>query len=113
MSAWLGWLIAIAGAAVWLGIGFGVVAPAWITSEVEENIRDFPHSARDPESVARWRREARGLCWGPALVWPLSIVRLLGMWSASRSELTDHELRARAAEMQRRIADLEREAGIR
>ena len=113
MSAWLAWLIAIAGAVVWLGVGFGVVAPAWITSEVERKIRDFPRVAGNPATVARWRREARGMCWGPALAWPLSIVRLLSLWAGSRSELTDHELRARAEEMRKRIADLEREAGIR
>jgi hypothetical protein len=106
MSAWLGWLIFLAAVTVWLGVGFGLVAPRWITADVERSIREWPRLADNPGEIQEWRREAMTMCWGPALIWPLMFVRLLAVWSASRSRMT-------RVELERRIEQLEREAGIR
>ena len=105
MSAWACWAVILGGLGIWLGIGFGIVGPRWITAHVEEHLREFPtlDSAAELESE---RRFARSMCWGPALIWPLAFVVLLSRWSASRSRLTRHELEVR-------IAELEREAGLR
>jgi hypothetical protein len=106
MSAWLGWLIALACVTIWLGVGFGVVAPRWITAETARDIKRWPGLAADPEWLAGDRRENVAMSWGPALIWPLMVFGLLAKWAEHRSTLSEYELR-------QRIEQLEREAGIR
>ncbi len=99
--------------AAYLIVGFGYVAPRWVTREVEESIRRCPTLAKDPAEVAEWRRDSAGLAWGPALVWPLYLLgRLVTNRIASAAPLTSHELRIENEQKAKRIAQLEKELGI-
>jgi hypothetical protein len=106
VSAWLGWLIAFACVAIWLGVGFGVVAPRWITREIAAEAARYPSLVDRPGWLADQRREATGMCWGPALIWPFMFFTLLGKWANKRSRMS-------ALERLKRIEQLEREAGIK
>jgi hypothetical protein len=113
-------LIVLACVSAYLVIGFRFAAPRWVVREMHSNVRRFPSQARDPDRVARWRREAAGEGIVVALSWPFFAAgALLARGIARSAPLTDHELRQqsdakdrRIAEQQAYIARLERENGV-
>jgi hypothetical protein len=111
-TAELNWLLAAVSVAAYIGIGFTWAAPAYIRREVQENIKRWP-TLVSPQKIAEWRQDARWECFGPALIWPLMFFRFLPAWADRRAGLTEYELEQRKQELQREIARLEREAGIR
>jgi len=100
--------------AAYLVTGFRFVAPAWVTRQVARNISSYPELARDPQYVEEWRRDFAGLGIGVALIWPAFLMmRFLAGGIAARSPLTSHEAAQKASAQDARIADLERQLGIR
>lgn len=106
MNAWGQWGIALACVMVWVWIGLRWFAPAYIIRAVENHIRDYPSSAREPGEIASWRREAAMESLFVALVWPVTFLRHLVTRMDKQAGLTRYEL-------EKRIEELEREAGIR
>lgn len=98
--------------AAYLAIGFGYIAPRYVTCEVADSIRKYPTIAT-PGNVAEWRRFAASMAWGTAIVWPFYLLGRAGTaWIHGRSPLTDHELKVKTEQQAKRIAELERELGI-
>jgi hypothetical protein len=100
----------------YLVIGFRYAAPRYVTRQVADQIEEYPSLARDPKEVARWRHTAAVEAFGPALIWPLYLACLAlkpAERIARRAPLTDLEARAEIRKRDERIAQLEREAGIR
>ena len=105
-SAELNWLIGLLSAAAYVGIGFYWTAPRYIRREMERHIREYPRQAENPVTLQDWRDSARWESFGPALAWPIFLFRFLPRWADKRAKLTEFEL-------QKRIEQLEREAGIK
>ncbi|MEV0616154.1 hypothetical protein AB0I81_22765 [Nonomuraea sp. NPDC050404] len=105
-------LIVIAAIVTYLAIGLGYIAPRFVARDMENNLRDFERIAT-PERMRQWRREAAGFAIPIALIWPFY---LTGRWLINRivaaSPLTTKELKLKNEELERRIADLERDTGI-
>lgn len=105
--------VVLAALAAYLWYGFTRVAPAYVTRKVAAQCAFLPTSAKDPAWVARERRDAAGDAIGLALVWPAYLAgRALTGSIADQAPFTDHELRQRLAERDRRIAELHRELNM-
>lgn len=78
----------IAGVALYLFTGFRYAAPRYVTRKVAQIVSGYPSLAGDAREVARWRREAAGMAWGPALIWPaylLCVALKPAAWIADRA----------------------------
>jgi hypothetical protein len=106
-------LVVLAGIAAYLAVGFGYVAPRYVTRQVEGRIRRFSALAEEPGKVDGWRREEAGFSVLPALSWPFYLLgrALLGRIVAAAPP-TSFELRAENEAQAKRIAELERELGV-
>jgi hypothetical protein len=104
--------IVIAGVGAYLFIGWRCIAPGWVTREVARQVRQF--SVLAANEAETWRREAAATSIAIGLVWPLYLAfRLLTGKIADRAPLTDFEARQQLADRDRRIAQLERELGVK
>jgi hypothetical protein len=114
------------------GIVLGCYAVAWLltarllygkfrASSIDANIRRYPSSypaANMPGALEKWNNVDRpivmGAAVGAALAWPLIPIALLVIrFLDSAPQLSQAEMRDRLNERDKRIAELERETGIR
>jgi hypothetical protein len=109
------------------GIVIGCYAIAWLVTarvlygrwrakSIDHNVGSFSYTTK--RAVASWNEIDRGPVMagalGLALIWPLALLALpVIAFMDSAPQLSQAELRDRLAERDRRIAELEREAGIR
>lgn len=106
-------LLILAIVSLYFGIGFGYIAPRWVTREVAAHLRDYPHTAQVPGEIERWRREAAGFAIPLATVWPFYLAgRVVTGWISDAAPLTDYELKAENERQAEYIAHLERELGV-
>jgi hypothetical protein len=107
-------IITLAAVAAYLFVGWYLVAPRYVTREMARNFERWAILADRPDEVAGWRRFAAGEGAGLGLIWPAYLAaRLVTGSIASRAPLCDQEARRKIAERDRRIADLERQLGIK
>lgn len=115
-------LIVLACVVAYVAVGLKYAAPMYVTRAVNERIdmwsQDLLEWAlkRDPDMIAKWRREETGCAFGVALVWPFYLAALGAKWMASvaiqDAPLTSYELKLQNDQQAQRIAELERELGI-
>jgi hypothetical protein len=107
-------IIALAATAAYLVIGWRFIAPTWVTREVARQVEAYRFSAADPAEVAGWRRTAAGEGVALGLIWPVYLLgRFLLGKVADAAPLTDFEAKRKIAGRDRRIAELERQLGIK
>ncbi|WP_304452884.1 hypothetical protein [Nocardiopsis sp. YSL2] len=107
-------LTILAAFATYLWYGFRIIAPAYVTRQVDEHIEDrIRHELPPHKYVHDRRKSAAADAVGIALVWPFYLGwRALTGNISGRAPLTDHELRHQLEEKDRYIAELERRNGI-
>jgi hypothetical protein len=107
-------VITLACLAIYLFIGWYFVAPRYVTREMARNFQRWSSLASVPGEVDGWRRFAAGEGAGLGLIWPVYLAgRLLTGGVARRAPLCDQEAKRKIAERDRRIAELERQLGIK
>lgn len=107
----------------WLGCA-RLLYGHWRVRSIDSNVRRYPSLYRetDERGVPKYwiesdRAEVQVAAISAGLVWPVAlplvvILPLLGRFVEGSRRLSQSEMRRRAAAQDRRIAELEREAGI-
>lgn len=94
--------------AVYGWAGVVLVARPYVPRRIDRRAIQFPSSAGNPRYVAEWRTEAAFEGAVLAIIWPVYLVcRAVIGGLAGSAPLADVEVRARLAERDRRIAELE------
>jgi len=107
-------IIILAFLASYFWIGWRYVGPRYVLREMTRQIREYPRLAAEADYVAGWRKTASAEAWGVAVIWPLCLLAWLFTGKlAIRAPLTDFEAKQKADAQAARIADLERQLGIR
>lgn len=97
----------------YLYIGIRFASRPFVTNAVEDTIRRCPNTAKDPNTVEGWRREAAFFSFGIACIWPFYLLTVLFIdWVADTAPLTNYELEQRVQSYRARIKELERELSI-
>ena len=114
MNALIVLLITLTALGAYITIGVRFAARPYVTREVERQCRTLPTLAKDTHTIERWRRTAAHEGLFVALIWPIALtIRHLGGALAASAPLSQAELKQQIQQRDRRIADLEREVGIR
>lgn len=104
----------LAALGIYVTIGVRLAARPYVTREVERHCRDFPSLAAKPHQIDQWRRTAAYEGLVAALIWPIVLtIRHLGGALAASAPLSEVELKRQIQQRDRRIAELEREVGLR
>ena len=109
-----GLAIALASIVVYSYLGIRLVARPFVTDHAARRIRDYPSLAEKPGYLDEERRFAAAFGLLLAIIWPVVIVgrRLTSILAAS-APLCDAEAQEQIKQRDQKIADLERELGLR
>ncbi|MUN41426.1 hypothetical protein [Actinomadura litoris] len=107
-------LAAVVGTAVYLALGVRYAAHPFIAREVEQSCQRWPSLMNEPGKIESWRRTAAIAGVGLAPLWPAYLLYRVAINALVKTApLSPTELRRQVTDRDRRIAELERELGLR
>ena len=106
-------LAIVASFVVYYALGIWLVARPYVTREMAQTIAEFPSLSKDPVWLADHRRTEAGFGLLAACIWPAVLLYRVLIHAVVSAPLAPAEAELLLAQRARRIAELEREAGIR